>query len=399
MTQDIPSEYICPKTGKLYLDPVINDKGEIIERSVSTGTVQDAEFIKEDIETLLETKPYLRKEQYKVQFPLTNSSSKSQFMKYSPEDLIKYNEFDEKLLPTTFIGTVIQKNPNIKYVKHFFDNLTNREPLYLNVALHRLTSALCRVLILDNDYTLSCDEISNEGFISLFYALKADHDYDILEHIVKHSLKDINRQSKKKSSWKGKNALSAGTYPILVAAQFTSNPKAIKLLVNSGADVKLKSKEGLTFERALEKNPKLTADQKVEIKKFVFGIENCLNDATPDEIVAVIKDPESNVKFSWALVARLLRNNHNLSCIQHILDNLSDHNVLKEKHNNPLTIACQYANDPQIIKLFLDHGADPNIKFPHKQNVWTMLESNNRLTNDQKQTAIVYMGAKMLDIC
>lgn len=116
--------------------------------------------------------------------------------------------------------------------KHFSTNYIAREVNHKNFNINTQFSIL--KLIFDNNAKI--DETNNDGYTALHFAALQSHP-NVIEFLL-HKGADINKQ-----------AASNGRTPLMLAAEKNGSLPVIELLIDNGADVTIRDKEGFQAHR------------------------------------------------------------------------------------------------------------------------------------------------------
>ncbi|KAJ7618021.1 ankyrin repeat-containing domain protein [Roridomyces roridus] len=186
------------------------------------------------------------------------------------------------------------------------------------------------------------------------------------------------------------NVTTAFTFPTaLQAASFLAgNTEVIRLLIENGADVNAQ-----------------TGEHGTALHEAVWSGARGANSAVVDLLLASGADPNIQTQRHGAPLAPACRNG-DIRCVQLLLAHGANINAQGGQYNNALTAACQSkTNTVEMVRLLLEHGADPTLgnpmnqlSFRHEEIVRLLLEHGAADTMNRRYGSALQEASRFGDV-
>ena len=164
-----------------------------------------------------------------------------------------------------------------------------------------------------------------------------------------------------------------GTTPLMIALQRENNLEVVNLLLNGGADVMATDKRGRKAEDYLSY---------FEFKK----IRELIKLLTRRGEIAISQNIDDFTDF--------FQDDPTIETASAFLEAGGDPNAPDSKGTSPFAAACIYGPDPEIISLFIQHGADVNQKIDDRWTPITLMSYNN-IPEEETYRALIDAGADL----
>lgn len=216
-------------------------------------------------------------------------------------------------------------------------------------------------------------------------------------------LPEKNNTTKTENVIESPNQIDSDGRTLLMNAAKLGNDWQIKLLLNSGADVNFKDKDGWTalmyavrYQENLE-TVKLLLTPKTDIKaKNNFGssallIATCYNN-NPEILKTLleyysISESEVLKSFTQLLSQNLIPEYIQIEKINIFINKSIQLNTFYEG-KTPLMYAAQYGNSTKIIKLLLDNGSITTVRSTEGKTAFNYATKNTKLNHDEYYWAL-----------
>lgn len=216
-------------------------------------------------------------------------------------------------------------------------------------------------------------------------------------------LPDKNNANSEEKFIESPNQTDSNGRTLLMQAAKLGNDWQIKLLLNSGADVNLKDKDGWTalmyavrYQENLE-TVKLLLTPKTDIKaKNNFGssallFATCYN-SNPEILKTLleyysISETEVLKSFTQLLSQNLMMEYIQIEKIKIFINKSIQLNTFYEG-KTPLMYAAQYGNSTKIIKLLIDNGSITTVRSTEGKTAFNYATKNTKLNHDENYWAL-----------
>ena len=185
----------------------------------------------------------------------------------------------------------------------------------------------------------------------------------------------------------------------MFAARYNSNPEVLKALLETGVDAKAKNNEGRTALDHARENEKLKGTDALKLleeRTNSSPTEDLLaiaGNAGPEKVRQLIQagaDVNAKNKDGWTPLMIAAALNSNPEVLKVLLEAGADVNAQKEDGVTPLMVAA-IKNTPEVLKVLIEAGADVNAKDTDGLTPLMLAAQHN--PNPKALTALLEAGA------